>query len=273
MEYVGTIGACSFNDTVEPSSGYLLNIPAYLQNTSDAVINEYSANPTNINVNSPSNLAPATLWANPNYLHFVNSSKGAWLLTSEALKGYDNSQGHSLLIFMRFKCASPPTGADTFFFGNAVGSYDSMGLRVRQVGTLYPPGGDGQLVFASYNNGSGLAQGTQTNINICDNIEHSIALFLSRVDNKMYLFVDGKLNISFNVNSQIITNSFSSATHFAIGANGGNSFVNTALTCELRDIKMVYTPNNAKPVSEITQLVNKLHVKPYSTITKAAWGY
>lgn len=273
MEYVGTIGACSFNDTSNPSEGYLLDIPSYLQSTSDTTINEYSNNVVSVSVTSPSNLAAATLWNTPRYLHFVNTSKGAWGLTSEVLKEYDNSKGHSLLIFMRFKCAAPPTGADTFFFGNATGSYDSLGLRVRQTGTAFPPGGDGQMVFASYPNGGGGPYGTQTSINICDNVEHSLSIFISRTDNKLYLFVDGQLNITFNLPAQIITNTFAGATHFGIGCQGGNALLQNSLACDLRDIKMVYTPNKAKSITEITSLVNKLHVKPYSTITKDDWGY
>lgn len=273
MEYVGTIGACSFNDTSNPSEGYLLDIPSYLQPTSDTTINEYSNNVVSVSVTSPSNLAAATLWNTPRYLHFVNTSKGAWGLTSEVLKGYDNSKGHSLLIFMRFKCATPPTGTDTFFFGNAIGNYDSFGLRVRQVGTAFPPGGDGQLVFASYNDGSGSAYGGQTVTNICDNIEHSIALFISRQDNKLYFFVDGVLNSTVTMFSQILPNTFRTTTHFGIGAHGGNNFVNNALACDLRDIKMVFTPNKPKTIAEVSSLVNKLHIKPYSTITKSEWGF
>lgn len=273
MEYVGTIGSCSFNDRAEASAGYLLDIPGYLQTTSDTSINEYSQNDVSVGITSPSNMVAATLWGTPRYLHFVNTSKGAWGLTSEMLRGYDNSKGHSLLIFMRFKCATPPTGADTFFFGNAVGNYDSFGLRVRQVGTAFPPGGDGQMVFASYNDGSGSAYGGQTVTNVCDNNEHSIAVFISRQDNKLHFFVDGVLNSTVTMFSQMLPNTFRTATHFAIGATGGNNFISNALACDLRDIKMVYTPNKAKSLSEVTSLVNKLHVKPYSTITKDDWGY
>ncbi len=273
MEYVGAIGACSFNDTANPSAGYLLDVPAYLQTTTDTSINELSANIVSPSITSPSNLAAATLWNTPRYLHFVNTSKGAWALTSDVLRNYDNSKGHSLLVFMRFKCATPPTGSDTFFFGNTVGNYDSFGLRVRQVGTAFPPGGDGQLVFATYNDGSSSVYGAQSTVNICDNTEHSICLFLSRTDNRVYLFIDGVLNNSPVLMSQIAPNTFKSSTHFGIGATGGNGFINNALACDLRDIKMVYTPNPAKSISEVSALVNKLHFKPYSTITKYEWGY
>lgn len=273
MEYIGTIGSCSFNDRAEASAGYLLDIPGYLQTTSDTSINEYSQNDVSVGITSPSNMAAATLWGTPRYLHFVNTIKGAWGLTSEVLRGYDNSKGHSLLIFMRFKCATPPTGADTFFFGNAVGNYDSFGLRVRQVGTPFPTGGDGQLVFGTYNDGSSSVYGGQAPVNICDNVEHSICIFISRLDNKIHLFVDGVLTNSQSMASQLFLNTFKSSTHFGIGAVGGNAFINNALACDLRDIKMVYTPNKAKTISEVSSLVNKWHVKPYSTITKDDWGY
>lgn len=273
MEYVGAIGACSFNDTAGASSGYLLSIPSYTQTNTDVVINEFSTNTVTPSINSPSNLASATLWSTSHFLHFVNTSKGAWALTSELMANYDNSKGHSMLLFMRFKCAAPPTGADTFFFGNALVSSDSFGLRVRQSGTAFPAGGDGQMVVATYNTSGGGPYGAQTTINICDNVEHSICCYISRTDNKMYLFVDGALNYTYTLPTQMQTNTYKTATHFGIGCQGGNGVLQNALACDLRDIKMIYTPNQTKSINEVTALVNRLHTQPYYTITKGDWGY
>lgn len=272
MDYVGAIGACSFNDTIDASAGYLLNIPCYTQTNTATVINEFSDNSVTPSINAPSNLAAATLWNTPYFLHFINTSKGAWALSSEVLNGYDNSKGHSMLLFMRFKCATPPTGSDTFFFGNASSGSDSFGLRVRQVGTQYPVGGDGQMVVAIYNSGGG-PYGPQASVNIFDNVEHSICCYISRTDEKSYLFIDGALNNTATLPTQVLTNSFKAVDYFGIGCQGGNSVLQNALACDLRDIKMIYTPNATKSISDITALVNRLHKQPYYTITKGDWGY
>lgn len=273
MEYVGAIGACSFNDTAGASSGYLLSIPGYTQTNTDVVINEFSTNTVTPSINSPSNLAAATLWNTPHFLHFVNTSKGAWALTSELMADYDNSKGHSMLLFMRFKCATPPTGADTFFFGNAVGGSDSFGLRVRQSGTAFPVGGDGQMVVATYPTGGGGPYGGQTTVNICDNVEHSICCYISRTDENIYIFVDGVLNSTSTLPTQMKTNTYKTSTHFGIGCNGVNGVLQNALACDIRDIKMVYTPSATKSITEITALVNRMHKQPYYTIKKGDWGY
>lgn len=69
------------------------------------------------------------------------------------------------------------------------------------------------------------------------------------------------------------TNTYKTSTHFGIGCNGANGVLQNALACDIRDIKMVYTPNATKSITEITALVNRMHKQPYYTITKGDWGY
>lgn len=270
---VGRAGCAPLGDLSGSSAGYLLRVPGYKQTSTDVTATDYSANARHPSSAVPSNLAPATLWSVDHRLHFVNTSKGLWLDSQSLLNGYRNADGHSLLVFMRIKCAAPPTGADTFFFGNAVGSNDSFGLRVRQSGTAFPVGGDGQLVFACYSATIAGTHGSQAPVNICNNAEHSLALLLNQTTGMVHLFVDGVLSNSYAMNDAIKKNSFGIAGYFCIGGGGATSALPNALACDIHDLHMVYTENNCISDTKALQLVKRLHAHPYTVITAAEWGF
>lgn len=272
MDYICKIGSCSFNSAANQSAGYILKFGGYSQTNTDTVITDYSGDSLNASIASPSNLAPATLWSVPNYLHFVNTSKGAWINSDTVFADYKNDLGHSLLISMKIKVPSAPTGVDTFFLGNATANTDSIGLRVRQVGTSNPTGGDGRVVLAAYKVGAG-PYGPNSLANICDNQEHTLTVLLDRTSNEIVFYLDGVMNYTAAFPPELYNSTFRNGGLFGVGCSGNVGVLQAALTCDIRDFHMVYTPNKCQARSKIDRLANKLHVQPYSTITSSDWGF
>lgn len=245
-EILGKIGT---NRDVTPSTGYMCFYPAMQPVADGTVITDRSGKGNHASFGV--NLTAAAAWANPGYFTTAASAtQTQYGQIPHSVVGTWNFATECLVIAFRGKFAAP--AATLGIFGNAL-----KGVRVRAIVT------SNTMDVALHNDGA-TEFGCSTVIVVCDGTEHSICLFVSKLNNRMYMYVDGVYRSERDI-SAVTAITWAGTETWRIGQAEGNN----GLTSQFHGIH-VAKKTGALPADH-AGIANRLHNAPFVPLSQTEW--
>lgn len=172
MNILGQIGS---NKAVVPSTGYLLYYPAMQPVADGTTITDRSGKANHGTFEA--GLTAANAWATAGYFTTAASAAAQYGMIGNSIVSTWNFATECLVVAFRGKFVAPASSLS--IWGSSI-----KGPRIRAFVTS-------NILDVALIHDSGTIFGASSTIVVCDGAEHSVCLFISKSNDRMYMFVDG----------------------------------------------------------------------------------
>lgn len=233
---------------VTPSTGYLFAYPA-MQPVSDGttIIDRSGKGQHGI---FGAALTAANAWANSGYFTTAASASDQYGRAPHSAIAPWNFATDCLVVAFRGKFAPPASTLG--IFGSGV-----KGVRIRANVTT-------NVMDVGLQHDGGVAFGCSTGIAVCDNTEHSICLFVSKLNNRMYMYADGVYRSELDISS-VASITWAGTETWRIGQAEGTA----GLTAQFHGINAA-RKTGALPAN-YAGIANRLHNAPFVLLSQTEW--
>lgn len=234
---------------VVPSTGYMFAYPAMQPVSDGTVITDRSGKANHASFGA--NLTAAAAWANSGYFTTAASATETQYgqISNNVISTW-NFATECLVIAFRGKFAAPASTLG--IFGSGV-----KGPRIRATVTS-------NIMDVALHNDGATDFGCSTGIAVCDGTEHSICLFVSKLNGRMYMYADGVYRSERDI-SAVTAITWAGTETWRIGQAQGTA----GLTAQFHGIH-VAKKTGALPTN-YAAIANRLHNAPFVLLSQTEW--